>query len=154
MPCLCDIDGTELPLQVEAIREEVVGPIRQVYVVTARIQSRPFVTLQLRLTHWVSAGLVHVETRIRNTRRAKHRGGLWDLGDPGSFRFGSLEMAIGSDDIPASATTHWKAERRSLNSIHFIRSLSAAIRSGGEKWNSPNHITASGQVEVKAAAMK
>ncbi len=109
----------------------------------------PFVTLQLRLTHWVSAGLLHVETRIRNTRRAEHAGGLWDLGDPGSFRFGSLELAIGSDDIPASAVTHFKVERD-----HSIQSTSSEIflrqcGSGGEKWNSPNHITASGQVEFK-----
>lgn len=147
MPCLCDVTGTELPLKIETIREEVTGPIRQVFVISARVQSSPYVTLQLRLTHWVSSGLVHVETRIRNTRRAKHSGGLWDLGDAGSFRFGSLEIAIVSDDIPASANTLWKAERheiaRSTSSEVFLRQYS----SGGEHWNSSNHISASGQVE-------
>ncbi len=147
-PVLRDSHGQSLPLQLDSIGEEVVGPIRQVYLVAARIQSMPFVTLQLRLTHWVSAGLLQAETRIRNTRRARHAGGLWDLGDPGSFVFRSLEVVVSSDEVPASATTHWKAERD-----HAIRATSSEVvlqqfSSGGTNWNSTNHVTASGQVEV------
>ncbi len=149
-PVVCDPDGKDLPLQLDSIREEVSGSIRQVYVVAASIQSLPFITLQLRLTHWASAGLLQVETRIRNTRRAEHAGGLWDLGDAGSFLFRSLEVIVASDEIPASATTHWKVER-----VHPIRSASSAVvlrqfGSGGANWSSTNHVTASGQVDVQA----
>jgi hypothetical protein len=150
MPCFSGIDGTVLPLHVETIRKEIAGPIRQVFVVDAQIQSLHFVTLQLRLTHWVSAGFVQVETRIRNTRRAKHAGGLWDLGDAGSLRFGSLEIAIVSDEISANAITHWKAERSST--VHststdvFLRQFS----SGGKNWESPNHVAEFGKVELVA----
>ncbi len=147
-PCLRDISGAELPLQIDRIREEVNGAIRQVCVVAVRIPSVPFVTLQLRLTHWASAGLLHVETRLRNTRRAKHVGGLWDLGDAGSFLFCSLEIAVASDEISANAATHWKAEPD-----HSLCSTSSDIRllqfdSGGPFWNSANHVTASGQIDV------
>ncbi|MDA1231804.1 MAG: hypothetical protein O2856_13610, partial [Planctomycetota bacterium] len=149
MPYLCDIDGTELPLQIHRIREEVSGSIRRVYIVHGCVQSKPFVTLQLRLTHWVAAGLLQVETRIRNSRRARHSGGLWDLGDTGSFVFGSLEIAISSDNIPDTAVTHWKAQRD-----HVFQSTSQEIflrqhNSGGPTWNSTNHVSASGQVDVK-----
>ena len=92
-PVVCDPDGQDLPLQLDSIREEVSGSIRQVYVVAAHIQSLPFITLQLRLTHWASAGLLQVEIRIRNTRRAEHAGGLWDLGDAGSFRFAAWKLS-------------------------------------------------------------
>lgn len=150
MPYLCDVDGNELPLVIGNIREEVGGVVRQVYVVNAHVQSKPYVTFQLRLTHWTGAGLLHVETRIRNSRRAKHAGGLWDLGDPGSFVFSSFEIAVGSDDIPASATTHWKAERQQIarSTPHeiFLRQLG----SGGAAWNYTNHVTAAGDVGVKA----
>ena len=150
MPYLCDLAGTELPLVIGSIREEISGVVRQVYLVNAHVQSKPYVTLQFRLTHWAGAGLLQVETRIRNTRRAKHKGGLWDLGDPGSFVFGSFEIAVGSDDIPASAMTHWKAERQ-----HAAKSTSNDVTlrqfgSGGFAWNSSNHVTAAGQVGVQA----
>lgn len=150
MPYLCDVDGRELPLVIGSIREEISGAVRQVYLVNAHVQSKPCVTFQLRLTHWAGAGLLQVETRIRNTRRAKHAEGLWDLGDPGSFVFSSFEIAVGSDDIPASATTHWKAERnhpaQATSQEIFLRQFG----SGGSAWNCSNHVTATGDVAVKS----
>lgn len=150
MPYLCDVDGTELPLVIGSIRKDISGEVRQVYLVNAHVQSKPSVRFQLRLTHWAGAGWLQVETRIRNTRRAKHTGCLWDLGDPGSFVFSSFEIVIGSDSIPASATTHWKAERhhaaQSTSHEIFLRQFG----SGGPAWNCANHVTASGQVGVKA----
>ena len=141
---ISDAAGEELSLQFDGIREDVRGAVRQVFVAAARLQSLPAVTLQFRLTHWVSTGLLQVETRIRNSQRARHAGGLWDLGDAGSFLFRHLEIAVHSDDIPASAQTHWKAERdqisRSTSGPVFLRQFS----SGDRFWNSPNHVTASG----------
>ena len=148
-PRLCDRHEEELALQFDGIREEVYGPIRQVFVISARIRSLPFVTLQLRLTLWTSAGLLQVETRLRNTRRAKHAGGLWDLGDTGSFLFRSLEISVRSDEIPAGAMTHWKAERslpaRSTKAEVVLRQFG----SGGRSWSSLNHLTAAGTVDVQ-----
>ncbi len=150
VPRLCDRHDNESALQIDNIREEVTGPIRQVFVVSLKLQARPFVTLQLRLTVWMPVGLLQVETRLRNSRRAQHAGGLWDLGDAGSFLFRSLEITVGSNDIPASAMTHWKAERalpvRSTLSEVFLKQFG----SGGRSWNSLNHVTATGSVEVKS----
>lgn len=142
LPRLGDARGDELALQLDDIRTEVSGPVRQVFLVSLRVQSLPSVTLQIRLTQWVSAGLLQVETRIRNTRRAAHRGGLWDLGDAGSFLFRSLELSLHSDEIPANATTHWKVRRdsevRTTMSEVFIRQFG----SGEKHWSSANHLTA------------
>ena len=147
---LCDSRGEDQTLKFDGVRNEVAGAVRQTIVVSAHIESMPFVTLQLRLNHWTSAGLLQVETRIRNTRRAKHIGGLWDLGDVGSFSFRSLEIAIQSDDIPASAMTRWKTERhQSLRSSASEVAL-RQFGSGGPNWSSSNHITSSGQIDVLA----
>ncbi len=148
--CLRDQFGEVLPLEFDRVCSEVAGDVRQVFVVSAHIKTLPFVTLQLRLSHWTGCGLLQVETRIRNSRRAKHAGGLWDLGDAGSFLFGSLEIEVSSDEIPAAAMTHWKSERGqsvcSSASEVFLRQLG----SGGPNWNNSNHITASGQISAPA----
>jgi hypothetical protein len=148
-PILRDLNGEQQVLRFDSIREEVVGPVRQVFVISSRIQAFPFVTLQYRLTSWTSVGLLLVETRIRNTRRAKHAGGLWDLGDAGSFPFRSLEISVCSDEISAGATIRWKAERdqpaRSAQSSLLLQQFS----SGQRYWRSPNHATASGASPVR-----
>ena len=142
LPRLGDAHGDELTLQLDDIRTEVSGPVRQVFLVSLRVQTLPSVTLQIRLSHWATAGLLQVETRIRNTRRATHKGGLWDLGDAGSFLFRSLELSLHSDEVPANATTHWKARRdsevRTTMSEVFIRQFG----SGEKQWSSTNHLSA------------
>ncbi len=148
-PRLSAPGGAELPLQFDGIREEAHGPVRQVFVISAFIKSMPFVTLQLRLTMWTAAGLLQVETRLRNTRRAKHTGGLWDLGDAGSFLFRSLEISVRSDEIPTGAVTCWKAERslpaRSTTTEVSLRQFG----SGGRSWSSLNDQTAAGTVAMR-----
>ncbi len=142
LPRLGDACGDELSLQLDDIRTEVSGPVRQVFVVSLRVQTLPSVTLQIRLTQWTIGGLLQVETRIRNTRRAVHKGGLWDLGDTGSFLFRSLELSLHSDEVPANARTHWKAYRdgevRTTMSEVFIRQFG----SGEKHWSSTNHLSA------------
>lgn len=141
-PRLGNVRGDELALQLDDIRTEVSGPVRQVFVVSLRVQALPSVTLQIRLTQWTTAGLLQVETRIRNTRRSAHKGGLWDLGDAGSFLFRSLELSLHSDEVPASARTYWKvcrdSEVRSTMSEVFVRQFG----SGEKHWSSTNHLSA------------
>jgi hypothetical protein len=150
LPRLGDTHGEELALQLDDIRTEVSGSVRQVFLVSLRIQALPSVTLQVRLTHWSTAGLLQVETRIRNTRRAAHKGGLWDLGDSGSFLFRSLELSLHSDEIPANARIHWKARRdsdvRATMSEVFIRQFG----SGEKHWSSTNHLSADGTNAVRS----
>jgi len=148
-PILRDINGKQQALQFDGIRDEVVGPVRQVFVIASRIQALPFVTLQYRLTSWPSVGLLQVETRIRNTRRAKHAGGLWDLGDAGSFPFQSLEVSIGCDDISSGAKICWKAEQDQPARFAQSAVLLQQFSSGQRYWSSPNHTTASGKSPVR-----
>lgn len=147
-PRLLDQDGTDCRLRLVGIRTELTGPVRHVFVVNCRLESMPFVTIQLRLTLWSNKGLVQAETRIRNTRRARHSGGLWDLGDPGSVRFTALELIIRSDDLSDSASTCWQAERSSAWRQTRAKVSVRQFGSGGRFWCSRNHISDSGQVSV------
>jgi hypothetical protein len=147
-PGVCGLEGEELPVRFDGIREEVAGPVRQVFVANARLEANPSITLQLRLTYWTAAGLLQIETRIRNTQRARHSGGLWDLGDAGSFLFRSFEISVRCDEIPPNATTRWRtdrtAETRSTTHEVFLKQIS----SGGRFWNSTNQVTFSGDTSV------
>ena len=144
-PVLKDSAGKLLPLCIESVREEVQGSVRRVFIVHGRLKSQPFVTLQFRITHWVAIDAFQVDTRIRNARRARHVGGLWDLGDPGSFRLRELSLQCSSETRDADAQIFWKAEsdlpwrQCSARSPMSIRQKG----SGGRNWASPNHVTVS-----------
>lgn len=90
-------------------------------------------------------GLVTAEAAIHNPRRARHPGGLWDLGDPGSIHFGA--MTVETD------TNGSEQYRLTLSAYQPPRQFSADQRlslhqesSGGGNWNSRNHINTEGQV--------
>ena len=92
-----------------------------------------------------SNSLVIVNATIHNPQRAKHSGGLWDLGDPGSIYFGGMvletevassqqfRLALSFDQLPKEFGGH-----QSL-SLH-------QESSGGENWNSRNHVSAADEV--------
>lgn len=90
-------------------------------------------------------GLITVDATIHNPNRARHPGGLWDLGDEGSIRFGS--MAIVTD-------MHRNERLRialSIDDEPEIYSPGSPLRlqqesSGGANWNSRNHVNAEGRV--------
>ena len=142
-PVVKDSAGKSLQLRIESVREEVQGIARRVFVVQGRLPFHPSVTLQFRITHWVAIDAFQVETRIRNSRRAKHAGGLWDLGDPGSFQLQELSVECWSDDSRTDAPTFWKTEsdlpwrQCSADSRLSIRQEG----SGGHNWSSANHVT-------------
>lgn len=142
LPRIGDARGGELALRLDDIRTEVSGPVRQVFLVSLRVQALPSVTMQVRLTQWSTAGLLQVETRIRNTRRAAHKGGLWDLGDSGSFLFRSLELSLHCDELPANARTHWKAHRDSVVRTTMSEVFIRQFGSGERHWKSTNHLSA------------
>jgi hypothetical protein len=93
---------------------------------------------------------IYCDLRVRNPRAARHAGGLWDLGDPGSWQIRDLTLQFPFRAPIASA--HWTAEPD-----HGVRAQSIASTgglciyqdsSGGAQWNSPNHVEADGTLGV------
>lgn len=97
------------------------------------------------VTTYTGTQLQKVEVCIHNPQRARHPGGLWDLGDPGSVHFSSLSVQASQYDsheatlYPASDTPDIKCELDGTTRLH-------QESSGGEHWNSRNHINAKGTV--------
>ncbi|SFR58635.1 hypothetical protein SAMN05216203_1601 [Marinobacter daqiaonensis] len=90
---------------------------------------------------------VSVETRVHNPKRAQHSGGLWDLGDPGSVHFRSLEIEVmnpGSDRVWLRPEIHDAPVEDSADGLTLYQDSS-----GGENWGSPNHNDALGESSVR-----
>jgi hypothetical protein len=95
--------------------------------------------------NFYASGLVTAEASIHNPRRARHSGGLWDLGDPGSIHFGS--MAIETDTTPTGKYRLCLSAEQPPRQFDTDQHLTLHQESsGGENWNSTNHINALGQV--------
>ena len=90
------------------------------------------------------------EFTLLNPRAAEHPGGLWDLGDEGSFFFKKLSIKIQlaktdseyQSSIRLSPATDWRqAENKQL--------ILEQNSSGGENWQSYNHMNYMGKVPME-----
>jgi len=55
---------------------------------------KPALSFKACLAFFASSPTVRVELQVRNPQAALHPGGLWDLGDPGSFIFNDLSIQL------------------------------------------------------------
>ncbi|WP_144821928.1 hypothetical protein [Marinobacter piscensis] len=98
-------------------------------------------------------GLVQVELTTHNPKRARHPGGLWDLGDPGSVYFRELSVVTTlPDSSNAQVTPQATDENPSI--FHVTDFNLYQDSSGGENWQSRNHIGATGQITTQFCGYK
>ncbi len=109
--------------------------------------------LPLRLwrewSYYPTLELACLRITIRNGRRARHRNGLWDLGDPGSVWIRNLRVTFPfevreselhvEDQCYTFETPGWRLVQAS---------------SGGQFWNSPVHVSADGHVHLPYAGYR
>lgn len=144
--------GAERHAQIHSTRVDENGPLRVTLVVEGSIEGtdrrRPLAFLA-RLVLFADSGAVEIEFRIRNPRRARHRGGLWDLGDKGSQLIRELALVLRTANAPK--TLRWRAAPDCAVQETHDASRWAIYQdsSGGENWNSPNHLGADNQITVK-----
>ena len=109
-------------------------------------QGRELARLELRLVFIQSSAAVRVECEIWNPRAARHVGGLWDLGDAGSALLEDLSIELRPLQPPQQLT--WQAEPGQWHESPATAWSLYQDSSGGERWNSPNHLDASGKLTV------
>ena len=106
-----------------------------------------------RLRIYLQSGLANIEIQTHNPKRARHPGGLWDLGDEGSVYFQSLEL-VTETGHPATA----RVQRDALNAPENITSTRRFTlyqdSSGGENWDSLNHIDKDGKLTTRFRGYK
>ena len=105
------------------------------------------VRVRARVDFFAGSPVVRVSVGVRNTRRALHKGGMWELGDPGSVYFRDISLVV---QTPASieSVQCWSelhGEPRSLHSPFLLYQDS----SGGENWRSTVHVNRGGRVPLR-----
>lgn len=98
-----------------------------------------------RLSFFRDTGIVEIRFTLRNANAAEHRGGFWDLGDPGSIYFKQLTIAT----FAAREAAHikWLAEPEASPGAVAPGNLEIyQDSSGGDNWMSSNHMNRDGLV--------
>ncbi len=110
--------------------------------------NEPLMRFECELRIFLETGLVQVELITHNPKRARHPGGLWDLGDSGSIHF--RELAI-ETTLPSNSTTRVspQATDRSPSTFDLVDFNLYQDSSGGENWQSRNHVDANGEVTTQ-----
>ena len=105
---------------------------------------RPLLEVIARVHFFAGSSAVRLSVTVRNPRRARHKGGFWDLGDRGSvhLRDASLHVAL-----PSSATALECAPELGL----IPQQLTVPFElyqdsSGGENWRHQTHVNRHGEV--------
>ena len=147
---LTDDKGRRHVASLESAVVEEAGPMRVTLLCVGRFSeggsTRPL-ELQVRISLYAGRGLVAIDLRIRNPRAAQHPGNLWDLGDAGSLRFKDLSLEIHPQG--SVQRLDWYAEVG--GSLHGQDAAPWALyqdSSGGESWNSTNHVDDRGRITV------
>jgi len=110
--------------------------------------NEPLARFQCELRIFLETGLVQLELATHNPKRARHLGGLWDLGDPGSVYFRELGVET---TLPTTGNTHVMPQAIDENPSVFHLSDFNLYQdsSGGENWQSRNHIDSSGEIGTR-----
>jgi hypothetical protein len=132
--------------QVDRVVVEARGPVRATVrlegIFTGRVRAR----FTARCCFFAGTGLVRVRFTLHNPNRARHRRGLWDLGDPGSMLFQDLSMELGLEG-PGSHRITWTPEVGGAPRTEEVGDLEIyQDSSGGENWPSRNHVNRFGRV--------
>lgn len=148
-PVMADQHGQSLQLSTTSITQNEHPAQRQRREAVLSVDGYSDIELRLTFDVWPEAGIVDLSTRILNQQRAIHAGGLWDLGDSGSFHFNELSVKLSSSFAKNSELT-FSLDGASNNTkpgdgpFHLVQHSS-----GGPAWNSPNHIDSEGHSTVK-----
>jgi hypothetical protein len=141
---LTNANGKQTIGKVERVTLESRGPLHATVHLEGRFPGRVRMRFVARLGFYAGTGLVRLALTVHNPNRARHAGGLWDLGDPGSMLFRDLTLELGL------------AEAKRLTWTTAVGQAPRATRpagwelyqdsSGGDNWNSRNHVNREGRV--------
>src|SRR5207302_2762770 len=133
---LTDDRGGEHAPRFEGAVVETRGPVRTTLRLDGSIGGPAACRVTCRLCFFGGTGLVRARLTVHNPRRARHRGGLWDLGDPGSVLFRDLSLELLWPGAESPCLT-WSSEvgrpTRTCGAADFELYQDS---SGGENWQS------------------
>ena len=147
---LLGCSGREYEAAPERILVEEAGGVRSSIVLEGHFQAagrRSALTFKARLAFVAGHSTVRIEIEVRNPQAASHPGGLWDLEDRGTVLFEDMSLCV----FPAGAVhqLQWYAEEQaSTRTVEPAHWWLYQDSSGGENWDSDNHIDGKGRSTV------
>jgi len=142
---LTNKDGEEFGPEIEDVKLGCTGPIRSTFLIQGSFgtHSRGSIKFFSQLSFFAGSGIVELKLTVNNPRAASHPGGLWDLGDDGSFYFRDLSINV---PFPVEMTS-WNIQPHDSWEYHNGSGLEIyQDSSGGTNWNSSNHCNRYGEV--------
>lgn len=155
---LAEPDGSSAAVRFGTPVVETDGPVRRCVRLDGTLGTRRPLRIRLRVETFAGSGLVRLSAIVHNPDRAQHAGGCWDLGDPGSRLFEALDLCLGPS---GSGVDEPRSDVRSVplawrfdpdESWCAARGTGLALyqdSSGGEHWNSTNHVNRDGRVPCR-----
>ncbi len=146
-----DAGGQRYQFAIQRATVERAGTLRAVVYLQGALvgQSKQrWLDAALRLHFFAGLGTVKLELSITNPRAARHPGGVWDLGDPGSVLIRDLSIRI----VPARGGTAdvWASiDRGDHMGPAGGRFAVLQESSGGAHWNHDNHLTRDQRVALR-----
>ena len=138
---LTDARGRESRAIVRRIAVEEQGALRS----TIRIEGTaggsrraPLVEVIARVEFFAGSAAARVAITVRNPRRARHRGGLWELGDEGAVFFRDLSLRV---PLNAEGSGECAAELDAPFEPVGARCELYQDSSGSDVWRHENHVT-------------
>ncbi len=133
------------------IREQ--GPIRVRVNAEGTAWPNPHLMALADVDYFAGISVLRVQLTFRNTMPADHPGGNWDLGSHGAISLKSASIVI-KPASPVSGTVRYSTER-----TRPFQTTSKPVQihqesSGGENWQSRNHINAQREVPLRYRGYK
>lgn len=142
-----------LPVTNEVHIEED-GPVRTTVVAAghfakAGVRREPAVPIRFkaRLEFTAGSASVRIDVQLHNPRAARHPRGLWDLDDQGTILFADVSLALKPEGVVEEL--RWYAENPGDAHIEVPEDWTLyQDSSGGENWDSDNHVDGKGKSTV------
>ena len=123
------------------------GPVRGTVRLDGTFGATGLVGL-IRLHFFAGSATVRFEVTVRNPHRARHAGGRWDLGDPGSVLFEDLSIVFGLRHERASLLARCSVDSSEPAAVFTPPFEIYQDSSGGDRWDSTNHVNRERRVPV------
>lgn len=143
---LTDTGGVQRLAHIEGVVTESAGPVRATVCIRGSFPGAAPCRFIARMCFFAGLGTVRFRITLHNPRRARRHGNLWDLGDPGSIQFRDLTLELRHGGESATGI-RWSSEPGGPIQEVMGRDFELfQASSGGENWNSRNHVNRLGQV--------
>lgn len=144
-PRLVDRRGRSCDFRIDHGELVADGQVRTSLLLQGVVRRCRALTFRAQLCFFHGTGLVRLRLTLHNSQRARHPGGLWDLGDPNSFLFREFSLGV-QFTADENGCACWVPEsgKPASDSTKFFEIYQGS--SGGKNWRSRNHVNREGHI--------